>query len=213
MTYAELQAAIIAETLRSDLAAQVPQFIRRAEAMIARELRAVEMIAQIVLTDADRVAAESGIYNLPSNFLEDRSFIAASRVLRKLSMAGLIEYRGSGPVYVYALRNDAVNGKQVEFRGVPAAAAEIDVEYFARPAALAADADTNTLLETHESVYYHAALFALYSFTQDLELAESAHTIWLDSVSTLNEQAGRYLGGASARPNYNLGHRAIGRGY
>jgi hypothetical protein len=65
----------------------------------------------------------------------------------------------------------------------------------------------------HESVYLHAALFALYSWTQDLELARLALDTWNGAVDTLNEQAGRYLGGTGLTPGHNYGHFRIGRGY
>ena len=64
MTYAELRAMILDESHRADLVARVPSFVDRAEAMIARRLRAVEMLALATLTEADRSAAESPIYNL-----------------------------------------------------------------------------------------------------------------------------------------------------
>jgi hypothetical protein len=113
---------------------------------------------------------------------------------------------------VFHLRSTALKF-QVEFRANPAAESEIEFEYFARPTALAEDSDTNRLLDSHESVYLHAALFALYSWTQDLELAQSALDTWTNAVDTLNEQAGRFLGGSGTTPSLNLGHYDIGRGY
>jgi hypothetical protein len=102
---------------------------------------------------------------------------------------------------------------QMEFRAVPGTDAEIELEYFARPAALADDADTNRLLEAHEGVYLHAALFQLYKHTQDLELAQAELDTWTDAVGKLNEQAGRYLGGTQISRGMNLGHVRIGGSY
>jgi len=212
MTYAELREMILDESHRADLVARVPSFVDRAEAMISRRLRAVEMLALTTLAEADRTEPESPIYNLPALFLEDRALTCASVPLRKVGRDALMMTTSSGPVMVYYLRGAADNS-QVEFRATPGVDATIDMEYFARPVALTEDTDTNRLLAAHETVYLHAALFALYSWTQDLELAKHAYDTWLGSCETLNEQAGRYLGGTGLRPGHNLGHFSIGRGY
>jgi hypothetical protein len=212
MNYGLLKSLVADESHRADLTAQIPGFITRAEAMIARKLRAVEMLTSVTLADADRVSADSAIYTLPEGFLEERCVATTERELQKVGLASLIRYQQAGSVLVYAMRGANI-APRIEFRATPAADAEIAVEYFARPAALADDADTNQLLELHESVYLHAALFALYSWTQDLELAQAAFDTWLEAVETLNEQAGRYLGGAALTPAYNLGHTPVGGGY
>lgn len=216
MTYAELRAMILDESHRADLTARVPGFVDRAEAMIARKLRASEMLVQVTLTDADRSVAESPIYDLPSDFLEDRNIVCttdtAPGALRKVARDALLRTNSAGRVQVYHLRSTLLK-LQVEFRANPAEASEIELEYFARPAALSDDADTNRLLANHEAVYLHAALFALYSWTQDLELAQAALDTWTNAVDTLNEQAGRYLGGTGLTPALNLGHYTVGRGY
>src|SRR5690606_32662460 len=69
--YAALKAAVLSETHRPDLASEVEGFIRRAEGMIARRLRAVEMITQVTLSEAQRV--DAGVYTLPDDFLEARA--------------------------------------------------------------------------------------------------------------------------------------------
>lgn len=216
MNYADLRALIMDESHRADLTARVPSFVDRAEAMIARKLRAIEMIALDTLNDADRSAVGSPIYDLPSNFLEDRNVVCTTAQapfpLRKVARDALLRTSSSGEVQVYHLRSNPLKF-QVEFRANPGTDAQIEFEYFARPTALSADADTNRLLDMHESVYLHAALFALYSWTQDLELAQAALDTWTNAVDMLNEQAGRYLGGSGLSPTLNLGHFNVSRGY
>lgn len=212
MDYAELQQLVMDESHRPDLVADVPGFIRRAEAMIARELRATEMLVIYPILEADRSAADSPIYNLPENFLDERTVVAASRPVAKVSRDALLRMPSTGDVLAYYMRGTATR-YQMEFRAVPGTDAELEVEYFARPTALADDADTNRLLQAHESVYLHAALFALYMKSQDLELAQSALDTWTDAKDKLNEQAGRYLGGTQLARGINLGHARIGGSY
>src|SRR5699024_9085359 len=72
MNYGELKSAVIGESHRPDLSAEAPTFIRRAESMIARNLRAAEMIAHAKLDDDARL--EGAVYALPIDFLEARAF-------------------------------------------------------------------------------------------------------------------------------------------
>lgn len=212
MNYGQLKAAIASESHRTDLTAEIPSFVARAEAMIAREVRAMEMLSVATLTDAERIVADSPIYNLPAGFLEDRVVIHDDRELTKISLGALTRFNSAARVLVYAMRNADVQPR-IEFRGNPAATSEMTVEYFKRPTALAADGDTNQLLTLHDSVYLHAALFALYTWTQDLELAQAMIDTWKNAVDKLNEQAGRYFGGTTLQPSLNLGHTAVGKGY
>lgn len=212
MTYSELKALVASESHRSDLTTEIPGFIRRAEAMIARQLRATEMLKIDSLLDADRAVADSPIYNLFDDFLEDRTVSCDGRLVNKVSRDQLLKTSESGNVLVYYMRGTDTDW-QMEFRAVPGTDAEIEVEYFARPVALSGDSDTNRLLSAHESVYLHGALFALYTFSQDLELAQGALDTWTDAVEKLNEQAGRYLGGTQIARGMNLGHVRIGGSY
>ncbi len=212
MTYAELKALVLSESHRADLTTEVAAFIRRAEAMIARELRATEMLKIDSLLEADRSVADSPIYNLPDDFLEDRTVVCDERLLNKVSRDALLKTPTTGNVLIYYMRGTST-AWQMEFRATPGTNAEIELEYYARPAALSADADTNRLLEAHEGVYLHGALFHLYKFTQDLELAQAELDTWTDAVGKLYEQAGRYLGGTQLARGMNLGHARIGGSY
>jgi hypothetical protein len=211
MDYSELRQAILDESLRGDLVDQVPLFVERAEGMIARELRCMEMLERVLLVEADRV--QNGRYRLPGDWLEDRAVIAGGRAVRKTSLDSLYQQSTSGAVVAYAVLGDSVDGNVIEFRGWPGTDAEIEVHYFARPAPLLQDTDTNRLLEAHPAIYQDAALFHLYKFTQDADQAQAAYDTWSDARATLNEQAGRFLAGSNARPKYNMGRFSAGGGY
>lgn len=212
MTYAELKALVLSESHRADLSAEVEGFIRRAEAMIARECRATELLKIDSLLEADRASAGSPIYNLPTDFLEDRTVVCDDRTLTKVSRDQLMRASTTGNVLLYYMRGTPTTW-QMEFRAIPGTDAEVELEYYARPAALDGDADTNRLLDAHEGVYLHAALFHLYKHSQDLELAQAELDTWTDAVGKLNEQAGRYLGGTQLARGMNLGHVRVGGSY
>lgn len=203
LTYSTLKAQILEDSHRSDLSLKVDDFVRQAEGQIFRMLRAAEMIKRVDLDDTDRVTVDEGFYTLPSDYLEQRSLYlngSNPRALESVSLAELRQVSGSNQVRHYSVISDS----EIEFRGVPSTDDTIELIYFARPAVLVDDDDTNSILTRHETIYLNASLAALYNYTQDLELAQKAQDTADAAITTLNEQAGRLLGGARTYGGYNL---------
>ena len=196
MTYAELKSAVASESHRSDLTTEIPRFIREAEGHIRRELVALTVTDTIV--EADRVA--DGLYTLPTGVQQIRVINNGDVDLEKIGLAQLRRLSTEVDPLWWAERGT----EKIEFRGVPATDTEFDIEYIGHPAALSADADTNTLLTNHETLYLSGALFYLYKHTQDLELAQGELDTFKDVLNKLNEQFGRRHGGASTAGAYNL---------
>lgn len=181
-------------------------FIRQAEGEIARRLRAAEMLTRTTFEEADRVAG--GIYSLPSDWLEEGIVYNANDVaMTKIGLGELRKYPATIDPQFFA----PLSKTEIEFRGAPGTGASLPVMYFARPAAFSNDADTNTLLTNHEDIYVNYGLSKLYTFTQDLELATGHANAALDTIETLNEQAGRLLAGARTEGFYCLGQ--LSKGY
>lgn len=202
MTYAELQAAILEEGHRPDLAgAKVQRFIRECEGMIRRELRYTTL--RLTLDESDR--ASEGLYTLPEGFQEMRRVLGVGGApVDQVGLDAIRKYPASAPLLQYAVHDVTT----VEFRGVPATDAEIPIVYLGHPAPLTADDDTNTLLELHESLYLRGSLAYLYQHTQDRELAEDALGIFNGVIEQLNESAGRTMGGATTAGAYNFSGRS-----
>jgi len=217
MNLTELTSAILAESLRTDLTSQIPLFVERAEEMIARELRASEMLASRDLAQADLVVTTvAGVYKLPTDWLEDRVVRIGTQVLRKISSEAI--YRvPTGVPQAYAVAAlvapAATAGLRMTIVGSPALTDKVTLDYYARPAALVLGTDSNRLITAHPGLYIDSALFYLYRYTQDLELAQGALDSWLHARDTLNEQAGRLVGGGESLIRYNLGHARVAGGY
>lgn len=218
MNLQTLKDNILSESHREDLKDNLDAFIRRAEGRIARSIRAIEMLRPLILGESDRIAAEQPGYRLPNDFLEDREIALASDSvtlnqvrLKKIAASDLRLIRLNAPVRWYALKSDET-GPIIEFRGNPGLNAEIRGEYFARLPALVNGSDTNQLLENHENIYLSAALFELYKHTQDLELAQAALDEFLNAADTIDQLAGRYLGGTQVFGRAVIGTPA-GGGY
>jgi hypothetical protein len=218
-----LEANVIAESHRTDKASEVPSFIRRAEDRIAREVRAVEMLRFLELTEAERLVAYSPAYRLPLTFLEDRTVSLrqtaqegfedfTQRPLEKVTASDLWTVRSNGAVRWYALKGDDTSAI-IEFRGNPAEDSIFDIEYFAKPARLVNPTDTNRLLENHEALYLSATLFELFRNVQDLELAQGQLDVYTDAKNTVNELAGRYFGGTRLFGRKRVIGETAGSGY
>ena len=180
-------------------------FIRQAEGEIARRCRAAEMLSRSTFEEANRVAG--GIYSLPSDWLEEGIIWNSDNApMTKVGLGEIRKYVATIDPTFFA----PLSKTEIEFRGSPGANASIPYVYFARPTAFSDDADTNALLTNHEDIYVNYGLAKLYTFTQDLELAEGHANAALDTIETLNEQAGRLLAGARAEGFYNLGTLAKG---
>jgi len=211
LDYNGLQDWVVARAVRSDLGrvanggdGSVVNFVREAEAFIRREVDALEV--RTTLTDADRGGiTTTGIYTLPSSRVREvRAAYATdatgqSYPLENAGVAGIRQIRGDADVFHYA-----VSGQTIEFRGIPAAGASLELVTLGWPDALATTS-TNLLLTEHEDIYTFATLAALYEYTQDVELADRARAVARDAASAFNKAVRHRIGGSSTLPFYNFG--------
>lgn len=190
MDRASLFSLVLAETFRSDQSSNLPDWLLLAEAKIARELRCDEMSATATLDTS------SGAADLPDDYLGMRAVYDANGPLQQV---GLMEYRTStNQTRTYALVN----------RQVLARVDEVTLDYFARPAAMAVDADTTAVLDAHPDLYVSLLSWYLYRRTQDLELAANALQAYNDARDTLNELADRQQGAARLGKPYNFANQS-----
>lgn len=150
-TYDELLAQVQTYLARSDLAAQVPDFIRLAEVQIRRRLRVREQQRRATGT----VAAE---ITLPGDFLEPVVFRINSSPPR------LPEYR---PPDVFMAYDASTSGEAKYFTIIgqilylwpnPGSTQTYDLWYFQFMEGLSASVQSNALLAGHPDIYLYAAL-------------------------------------------------------
>lgn len=205
--YTTLQAAILSKSKRADLTAETADFVRLAEGMIRREIRASE--TRLTLAESDRVS--DGLYTLPDTIQEVRAVYGTNGsetfALENVGLQGIRMLPSTADPQHYA-----VSGSTIEFRGVPGTDAEFEIVGFGWPAPLATTS-TNALLTDHEALYLYGSLFHLWQRTQDFELAQSALSVFTDAARKLNDLIGRKVSGNSQLPIYNFGQVRIGRGY
>jgi hypothetical protein len=212
-TLATLKQSISTASHKPNLSALFPEFIRRAESALSRDLRCVEMIKSVPLNEAMRQS--NAVYRLPVDVLEVKSIMRADgMVLKKIGLEGMQLVRTSTPLsrYYLMIGGDAAGG-DIEIRRTPAPNDEFVLTYFGRPKPLLLDSDTTTLLENHEDLYLQGALEALYQHTQDTDNEQICAAKFSRVIESLNEQAGRYFGGTPTEYGYNFGIAPTSSGY
>ena len=206
LNYTTLQAWALERAVYPELTTEVVTFIRECEAMIRRKVDALEL--RVTLTETDRSAA--GLYNLSGRVREVRAAYAVnasgeSYPLENVGVSGIRQLRADADVLHYAIA-----GQQIEFRGVPATDAAIELVVIGWPEALGTTS-TNDLLTYLEDLYTFGTLAKLYEYTQDFELADRAMGLFDKAAAELNKALRRRVGGGSVLPFYNFGQIRIGR--
>lgn len=208
MIKTELATMLLDVAHRPDLATKTDMFIRQAEAMIARDVRAIQQVVWgATLTTVNRTGAGLPTYTLPTDYLAERVFwnpdANKSDPLESKSLGEMRSLAISAPVLWYSIR-----GTVIEFRGTPADADVITYDYFKRlPAISAVDAD-NLLLNAHEDLYLSSALFYLHKYEQNLELAQAQLSSFTHATEGVNAEAMFKLGSQSPAPTSNFQTRS-----
>lgn len=161
-TYTELQAAVASYLARSDLTANIPDFITLAESRFNRELRTHDMETSATVT----MTAGSG--SLPTGYLEwiSATWGGASRNgdLRYMSPDSeewRFRYRPNGDPTMFTILAGMIKLR-------PVATGNITLVYYSTVPALASNS-TNWLLTRAPDLYLYTALAESYIFTKNPE--------------------------------------------
>lgn len=201
MNYAQLQQAVLDDTHKSQYAgADVQRFIAQGEAFISAYLESYNFLAQ--LTDANRVAVDSGSYNLPTGLTHLRYVKIAGRPLDKVDETSIyLQQTVSSPVS-YVQR-----ASQIQIAGTPGTGVTIDIDYMGMPQALSV-VNTNTLLDAVPQLYIEAASIYVFKRAEDYESASVARDSVIEMCMQLNRKSKKLLGGAQSSPAYNTNFRS-----
>lgn len=208
MIKTELASMILDVAHRPDLTLKTDMFIRQAEQMIARDVRAKEQIVWgSTFTTANRTGAGLPTYTLPTDWLAERVIwspdSSRSDPLESKSLGELRSLSSSAPVLWYVIR-----GTGIEFRGTPADADVIPYDYFAKVPTVGAVDAANFLLNAHEELYLAASLFYLHKYEQNMDLAQAQLDSFMHSKDGVNAEAMFKIGSASPSPTYNFCSRS-----
>lgn len=181
-TYAELKSAVQYWTGRGDskVISRIPDFIRLGEERIfysgERLLRVSDMITVL---SPFTIAAGTNYAALPADWLQfARVRSDAQPLIEYMSPDALEDLPSPGSETAYT-----IEGRRFIYGQTPSVSLNLTARYYARPAYLTADADTNWLLTKAPSVYLYAALLEFALFVKDSNRAGEWGTL-LDKAIT-----------------------------
>lgn len=175
MTYEELVSAIATWLSRTDQTANIPTFIRTAEARINRDLRVREMITRAT------ASIDVEFSELPLDFLAPRSAQIDDRVLDYMTPDDLLKVRFGGPTHAYT-----VLGSHLQFAPVPVSSETVQLTYYQRLTPIGENV-TNWLLRNHPDAYLYGALCEAAIVTRDDTLLAMAEGKFQDAKRRIEQ--------------------------
>lgn len=176
-TYTELKASVADWLNRTDLTAEIPDFISLAEAQIERQLRTRQMLTRTTFT------IDSQFETTPTDFLEVRSFKLTSTnpitpmtfmTMDSLDDQSTIDTGSGRPRYF------TVVGTEFRFVPTPDTAYTSEIVYFAKLNKLSASVATNFLLTSSPDAYLYGSLLQAAPYLQD----DARMQVWLSLYQT-----------------------------
>ena len=194
-TYTTLQAAVASWLARSDLTAQIPDFIALAEARFNRDLRLNSMLQR------DTTVATSDYVALPSDWLEHVSIAVVNdgTVLRPLTYVSNEEFNRlrlqnlTGTFRYYTIQDTNI----ALLPAMSAGAVTLEIFYYGKITPLSASNASNWLLARAPDLYLYSSLMAADVFLQNddrLQIWVAAAQAAMESLRLESERAKRSQG-------------------
>lgn len=181
--FTTLKTAIEEDLARSDLTAELPNFINKGEAILNRRLRLMSMETTAALT----LSSAASTISLPTGFLEhiDMSYDTDNWQPTQVSWSdlGSLESTASGRPEVFAI------GANIAFNQTADQAYSLTQRYF-KAWDIAADT-TNSLLTSHPDVYLYAGLVGSISRTGPHPRADVWARLLEEAIGGLTRVDGR----------------------
>lgn len=187
--YDELKAGIADLLMRDDLVAQIPTFIRLAEARIDRELRHFRQEVRSNATLTGRYSA------IPYDYLQPIRMEILDGVpteVTPMSLAGAQAFRDQRSGMVGRPTNYALTDGTFELYPTPDAGYEMSLLYYGRLPRLGASDPSNWLLQEAPDAYLYGAAVHSAPFLKDderIQVWEAFYKLSIDGMNTASEDA------------------------
>lgn len=206
--FGELREQILRETAKganSSFDEQIPAFVQLAEARIfygsGDPLKSEPVRTRSMETSAN-LSFTAGVATLPAGFLDKRNLYWPSNPISVPTYEPPMVFwptqmqDNASPTYATTY---TIEGSTVHL--YPRLTGTAKLLYFAKPAALEANSDTNWILTTAPAVYFNAVLIEAYRYIRNAELMGAAYQNFMAAAAGLNaiEAHSRYSGGRLVR--------------
>jgi hypothetical protein len=199
MNFGELKTAILSDSHREDYTAHIARFVQQGEALIALTLEGYFL--QATINETNRVL--ESVYSLPSKVTLMRTVIYNNAPLEQVDETLISQYRANSEVRAYCMRDTTI-----VFAGIPPDSSVFTLNYFGMPAALAADGDTNNLLNDCPQLYIQAAQVYLFQRARNLDLSSAMFQSVQSTIRDINRKIKKKFGGGQSANAYNVSFRS-----
>ena len=191
--YSDLQTTIAGYLARSDLTAQIPDFIRLAETRLRRDLRIRQMLKSVTTAT---VAGDNTV-ELPSDFLEVRDLVIVGNPPQPLSYFSPSAFTRNARTWESGKPLDyTVLANDFQLAPVPDAVYTVKMLYFAAPAFLSSTNTSNIFLANTPDVLLYGSLLEAEPYLMNDARINTWGTMFdraINSVTRSDEQ-GQYSG-------------------
>jgi hypothetical protein len=178
-SYDELQAAVARTLRRTDLDADIPDFVTLAEARMNRRLRVRAMAQRASATLSQPYSAA------PSDFLGVQTFTLEGDPPRVLHYLTPDQMEGQARGGAGTPQRFTVVGGELRFDPAPGAPVTGNLTYWARIPALSGSAPSNWVLERHPDAYLYGALAASAPFLRADDRLATWATLFLTALDDI----------------------------
>jgi hypothetical protein len=191
--YSDLQSTIASYLARTDLTAQIPDFIQLAETRLRRELRLRQMLKVVTTT----TTADDGTVELPSDFLQMRDLHINTnpiQVVEYISPSNF--YRNTWSTSVGLPRQYTILAQEFQFAPAPDTDYTLQMMYYAAPPYLSSSNPSNVFLANCPDLLLYGALGEAAPYLMDdgrLQTWASMYDRGLAAL-TVSDDQGEYSG-------------------
>ena len=154
-TYSELQSEIASYLARTDLTAQIPNFIQKAEFRLRRDLRIRQMLKVVTTT----TTANDSTVQLPSDYLQMRDLHVNTNPLQTIEYISPSNfYRNTWSTTSGLPRQYTVLANDFQFSPIPDSDYTLQMMYYAAPPFLSSTVTSNVFMDTCPDLLLYAAL-------------------------------------------------------
>lgn len=192
-TYSDLQTTVANYLARSDLTAQIPDFIRLAETRLRRELRIRQMMnsATTTTTGGDATVA------LPSDFLEVRDLVVQTNPVQPVSYMSPSVFSRNARVMQSGLPIDyTILATEFKFAPIPDTNYTIEILYYAAPTFLSNTNSSNVFLANCPDLLLYGSLAEAEPYLMNDSRLQIWSALYDRGLATLNasDEAAQYSG-------------------
>lgn len=179
--YANLKTSIESWSKRNDVTTLIDDFIDLTEADLAQRLQIRDMENRAT-ADAP---TDDRFLQLPDNF-------SRMRKLRLVSGSKQYDLRQQTPESMNVVTSAGIPKNftvtsQIEFDRTPDSAYTVEMQYYSKVTALSSSNTTNAILTRFPMLYLHGALFYLFQWAMDAEMAIAYKALYDEGIEAANK--------------------------